>query len=66
VYQAWTLAPGAKTVSPSLTFVPDRNGFVVVSLPQSVGDVSAVAVSVEPTGGSKAPTTKPLFVQPLT
>ena len=66
VYQAWTLAPGAKTVAPSLTFVPDEHGFVVVSLPVPASDVSAVAVSVEPAGGSKAPTTKPLFVQPLT
>lgn len=66
VYQAWTLAPGAKTVAPSLTFVPDGHGFVVVSLPVASSDVSAVAISVEPSGGSRAPTTKPLFVQPLT
>ncbi|MGH7683768.1 MAG: anti-sigma factor, partial [Vulcanimicrobiaceae bacterium] len=66
VYQAWTLAPGAKTVAPSATFVPDEHGFVVVSLPESAEQVGAVAVSVEPTGGSRAPTTKPLFVRPLT
>ena len=66
VYQAWTLAPGAKGVAPSLTFVPDAHGFVVVSLPESASSVSAVAISVEPAGGSRAPTTKPLFVQPLT
>jgi anti-sigma-K factor RskA len=66
VYQAWTLAPGAKSVAPSITFVPDSRGFVVVSLPQSAASIGAVAVSVEPSGGSLAPTTKPLFVQPLT
>ena len=66
VYQAWTLAPGAKTVAPSLTFLPDAQGFVVVSLPESATNVSAVAISVEPRGGSSAPTTKPLFVQRLT
>ena len=66
VYQAWTLAPGAKSVAPSLTFVPDAQGFVVVSLPESAANVGAVAISVEPPGGSRAPTTKPLFVQPLT
>jgi anti-sigma-K factor RskA len=66
VYQAWTLAPGAKSVAPSITFVPDARGFVVVSLPQSAASIGAVAVSVEPSGGSLTPTTKPLFVQPLT
>jgi anti-sigma-K factor RskA len=66
VYQAWTLAPGAKNVTPSVTFVPDNRGFVVVSLPESSANISAVAISVEPSGGSQAPTTKPLFVQPLT
>ena len=66
VYQAWTLAPGAKTVAPSVTFVPDSHGFVVVSLPEAAPSVAAVAVSVEPPGGSRAPTTKPTFVRPLT
>jgi anti-sigma-K factor RskA len=66
VYQAWTLAPGAKSVSPSLTFVPDANGYAFVPLPQKAASVSAVAISVEPAGGSRAPTTKPLFVRPLT
>lgn len=66
VYQAWTLAPGAKTVAPSATFVPDEHGFVVVSLPEPAEQIGAVAVSVEPSGGSRTPTTKPLFVKPLT
>jgi anti-sigma-K factor RskA len=65
VYQAWTLVPGAKNVAPSVTFVPDEHGFVVVSLPEAADQVAAVAVSVEPPGGSRAPTTKPLFVKPL-
>lgn len=63
VYQAWTLAPGAKSVAPSVTFVPDNRGFVVVSLPEASANVSAVAISVEPVGGSQAPTTTPLFVR---
>ena len=65
VYQAWTLAPGAKDMTPSLTFVPDARGFVVISLPVPAADVGVVAISVEPAGGSRAPTSKPLFVQPL-
>ncbi|MBV8151570.1 MAG: anti-sigma factor [Candidatus Eremiobacteraeota bacterium] len=66
VYQAWVLPPGAKAVSPSITFVPDAQGFVIVSLPESAATVAAVAISVEPPGGSRAPTTKPSFVRPLT
>jgi anti-sigma-K factor RskA len=65
VFQAWTLAPGEKTVAPSVTFTPDQSGSVVVALPPQTKAVAAVAVSVEPEGGSKAPTTKPLFVRPL-
>ncbi|MGA3038299.1 MAG: anti-sigma factor [Vulcanimicrobiaceae bacterium] len=63
VYQAWTLAPGAKSVAPSVTFVPDSRGFVILSLPEASANVSAVAISVEPTGGSQSPTTTPLFVR---
>jgi anti-sigma-K factor RskA len=65
VYQAWTLATGDKAVAPSVTFTPDRSGSVVVALPPQTKPVAAVAVSVEPEGGSKAPTTTPMFVRPL-
>ena len=33
VYQAWTLAKGAKDMAPSVTFVPDARGVAIVSLP---------------------------------
>lgn len=65
VYQAWTLRRGAKTVAPSITFVPDATGLALVELPGSAASLAAVAVSVEPEGGSRAPTTKPTFVRPL-
>jgi anti-sigma-K factor RskA len=65
VYQAWTLPKGSKTMAPSLTFVPDSHGVAFVSLPAGASDTSAVAVSLEPEGGSKQPTTKPLIVVPL-
>ena len=65
VYQAWTLAKGAKTVSPSITFSPSGNGLTLVPLPEDADRVAAVALTVEPAGGSKVPTTKPAFVQPL-
>ncbi len=60
VYQAWTLAKGAKTVAPSVTFEPGGGGVAVVRLPEAATTIAAVAVSVEPEGGSKQPTTKPI------
>ena len=65
VYEAWTLAKGAKTVAPSVTFAPTVNGVTLVPLPEDANHLAAVALSVEPDGGSRAPTTKPAFVQPL-
>jgi len=65
VYEAWTLARGAKAVARSVTFVPNQSGITLVPLPEDATNLSAVAVSVEPEGGSRQPTTKPAFVQPL-
>ena len=65
VYQAWTLARGATAVAPSITFAPDAAGNAVVELPQGAANLAAVAVSVEPPGGSKTPTSKPTFVRAL-
>lgn len=65
VYQAWTLAKGAKTVAPSVTFTPNRGGVAVIALPEDGANIVAVALSVEPDGGSKAPTSKPTFIRPL-
>jgi anti-sigma-K factor RskA len=65
VYQAWTLAKGAKTMTPSVTFTPNGEGLAIVALPVDAAKVGTVAVSVEPEGGSKAPTTTPTFVRPL-
>ena len=58
-YQAWTLAKGATKMAPSLTFEPSA-GVAVMRLPQPATTVAAVAVSVEPAGGSQQPTTKPI------
>lgn len=66
VYQAWTLAKGAKRVAPSSTFVPDGRGVAVIPLAVDARNTAAVAVSVEPEGGSKQPTTKPILLVPLT
>ena len=64
-YQAWILAVGAKAVTPSIRFVPSAAGIAVISLPEHASAINAIAVSIEPDGGSKAPTTKPLFIQPI-
>jgi anti-sigma factor RsiW len=65
VYQAWTLARGAKAVAPSVTFTTNATGHALVELPESAANLVAVAVSAEPPGGSKAPTSKPNFIRTL-
>lgn len=65
VYEAWTLRNGSTKMAPSVTFVPNRNGVAVVSVPANASNLSAIAVSMEPDGGSKQPTSKPTFVLKL-
>ena len=62
VYQAWTLSRGAHAMTPSVTFTP-ADGVTLVELPQPAAGLEEVAVSVEPAGGSKAPTSTPTFVR---
>lgn len=64
VFQAWTLPKGSKRVSPSVTFTA-QNGIVLIRLPVRGTTVGAVAVSVEPAGGSLQPTSKPIFLVTL-
>lgn len=65
VYQAWTLPKGSKKMAPSTTFMPSERDETIVRLPQSANGVTAVAVSVEPEGGSLQPTSKPIAVAVL-
>jgi hypothetical protein len=65
VYQAWTERSGATRMSPSVTFVPNRSGVAVVPIPVDASTIAAVAVSIEPDGGSKQPTSTPTFVLKL-
>jgi anti-sigma factor RsiW len=65
VYQAWTLAKGATRMAPSVTFLPDRSGNAQVAVPADPATTAATAISVEPVGGSKQPTTKPIAVIPI-
>ena len=66
VYQTWTAPRGSTTMIPGRTFLPNPGGVTVVPLPVDATRVGVVAVSVEPEGGSKAPTSTPTFVRPLT
>jgi DICT domain-containing protein len=65
VYQAWTLRTGSTRMSPSVTFVPNAGGVAVVPIPVDASSIAAVAVSIEPDGGSKQPTSAPTFVLKL-
>ncbi len=65
VYQAWTEAKGSKTMTPGSTFVPDKRGVAILPVSSNAGALHAVAVSVEPPGGSKAPTTSPVVLELL-
>jgi len=61
VYQAWYIRAGAKP-TPAPTFSPDANGNATVTLPVGAEKGLTVAITVEPEGGSQAPTTKPFLV----
>ena len=65
VYQAWIMHKGGKQMTPSVTFMPDRSGVAVIHVPVQGMQVEEVAVSMEPEGGSKQPTSKPTFVVKL-
>jgi len=65
VYEAWTMPKNSTLLSPALTFVPDAHGVAVVTLPVDAKDVAAIEITLEPDGGSKAPTSKPLVVEQL-
>lgn len=61
VYQTWSRSAGTAAIVPGVTFRPNRDGFAIVRLPISARSIDAVALSVEPEGGSKSPTTTPTF-----
>ena len=61
VYQAWTIAKGSRKSTPSPTFLPDARGAALVVLTADARSTQSVSVSLEPEGGSKEPTSKPLI-----
>jgi anti-sigma-K factor RskA len=63
VYELWYQPRAGANMVPAGTFVP-QNGTVVA--PVALGEsFVAVAMSVEPAGGSPQPTTTPIFVIPV-
>jgi len=65
VYQAWVMRRGSTQMTPSVTFMPDHSGIAVIHLPVQASKVIELAVTMEPDGGSKQPTSKPTFVVKL-
>jgi anti-sigma-K factor RskA len=56
-YELWFVTPDKKTI-PAGLMKPDANGkgFAVISVPESVGELAAAAITLENEGGSEVPT----------
>jgi anti-sigma-K factor RskA len=61
IYQAWHVDAAGNAVS--LGLLQGQSGSLAFEVDSTGGD--AVALSIEPVGGSRAPTTDPLLVTPL-
>ncbi|MGA8575753.1 MAG: anti-sigma factor [Candidatus Cybelea sp.] len=61
VYQAWTTAKGSTKPLASSTFVPDARGVALIVLSADARTTADVSVTLEPEGGSKDPSGKPLM-----
>ncbi|MBW3664847.1 MAG: anti-sigma factor [Actinobacteria bacterium] len=60
VYELWFLEGGDPV--PAGLFTPDEQGRVTFAVNGDLGGVEAFAVTIEPEGGSPAPTTEPVLV----
>ena len=60
VYQLWLVKPDAKISAGLLDVDRNGNGFKVLDVPSDVNDRDAVAITLEPQGGSAQPT-MPIF-----
>ncbi|SRR5581483_4395911 len=65
-FELWVV-PATGAPLPAGTFRPDANNASVNITPPNINasGAAAVAVSIEPAGGSNAPTTKPFLIVPL-
>ncbi len=62
-YQAWVIRPGLAPEPYGMLVVTGNEGHVVLQTPLAAGDT--VAVTLEPAGGSAAPTSTPVFALPF-
>ena len=61
-YQLWLLPPNNGTPVPAGTFAPDERGHASMFMPMPPNmDASGFAVTIEQSGGSMSPTTKPIL-----
>lgn len=63
VYQAWVQRGGR--MEPSSLFAARMDGTATAAIPRHLDGAQAVAVTVEPRGGSRSPTSPPLVSVPL-
>jgi Anti-sigma-K factor rskA len=63
VYQAWVERDGR--LEPSSLFAARSDGTASAAIPKDLDGASAVLVTIEPRGGSRAPTAPPLTSVPL-
>jgi hypothetical protein len=64
VYQLWMIEDGQALPGP--TFTPDDSGEAMVQVPGEGANSQAMAVTMEPEGGSETPTTTPIMQGSLT
>jgi anti-sigma-K factor RskA len=63
VYQAWVQR--GSTMEPSSLFAPRRDGTASAAIPGDLDGARQVLVTIEPRGGSMAPTSRPLVGVPV-
>ena len=63
-YQLWLVPPGGAP-RPAGLLEPSQRGSATVLVEGDPGTAAAVAVTVEPAGGSPAPTSAPTYIAPL-
>jgi hypothetical protein len=64
VYQLWMITDGQPTPGP--TFMPDADGKAMVQVGGDAAGAGAMAITMEPDGGSQTPTTSPIMQGSLT
>ncbi len=64
VYQLWMIENGQAVPGP--TFIPDAGGQATVQVPGDAATSQAMAITMEPDGGSETPSTTPIMQGDLT